>query len=81
MSKEVEVHEGELEIVAGSESMGHGALEVRADSLLDLREHGFVDEVGHVRGDVPLGIAEETDEEHVGVDEGIVVSVGEATRR
>lgn len=81
VSKEVEVHEGELEIVAGPESMRHGALEVRADSLLDLREHSFIDEMGHVRGDVPLGIAEETDEKHVGVDEGVVVCVGKAARR
>ena len=41
--------------------MRHGVLEVWADSLLDLREHGFIDEMGHVCGDVPLGIAEETD--------------------
>lgn len=81
MSKEVKVHEGELEIVAGSKSMGHCVLEVRADPLLDPREHDFIDEMGHVSGDVPLGIAEESDEKHVGVDERIVVRVAKATRR
>ena len=81
MSKEVKVHEGELEIVAGSKSMGHCVLEVRADPLLDPREHGFIDEMGHVSGDIPLGIAEESDEKHVGVDERIVIRVAKATRR
>ena len=54
---------------------------MRPDSRFDLRESGFVDEMRHVSGDVSLHIAEKTEENHVGVDERVVICVGEPTRR